>query len=224
MTEIPFKVTCEKPTISFLFGKIHEFFGFEVLRMQDRFPDAVLRKNNVNFRTELEFKSSNFKLHKHPINKCDLIICWTHDWEDCPLKIIELNKYFIENPNKELQANIEREMSDIEITKRLMKKRPNRTIENIDKQIGILKKVKRELKKETKIKEDPIKEKQEFKNIIKGPEVKANDKMISYYCALTNNSISIERDFFNECMSLMKEERSVVLSLLQKNKDRWKIF
>jgi len=37
-------------------------------------------------------RSSDFKAHKHPVNGCDLIICWEHDWKDCPLEVLELKK------------------------------------------------------------------------------------------------------------------------------------
>ncbi|MFQ5762282.1 MAG: hypothetical protein ACE5PO_04525, partial [Candidatus Bathyarchaeia archaeon] len=39
---------------------------------------------------EFEYKSSNFLAHKHDVNQCDLIVCWVHDWRECPLEVIEL--------------------------------------------------------------------------------------------------------------------------------------
>lgn len=64
------------------------------------FPDAIGVKMDGNtglrykrVRIEFEFLSSNFKLHKHPIDQCDMIICWIDDWEDCPIEVIELKKY-----------------------------------------------------------------------------------------------------------------------------------
>jgi hypothetical protein len=41
-------------------------------------------------RIEFEFCSSNFREHGHDPAGCDLIVCWEHDWPDCPLEVIEL--------------------------------------------------------------------------------------------------------------------------------------
>ena len=52
-------------------------------------------KNKINI--EFELYSSNFVKHKHDPNKCDLIICWKHDWKKCPdnIDMMEL-EYFWE--------------------------------------------------------------------------------------------------------------------------------
>jgi|GEM_PF-3447326 hypothetical protein len=41
---------------------------------------------------EFEYKSSNFKAHGHDESLIDYIVCWEHDWRDCPkhIEIIEL--------------------------------------------------------------------------------------------------------------------------------------
>lgn len=64
------------------------------------FPDAIGVTNSgtdnkdvliyKRIRIEFEYVASNFKLHGHPVDQCDLIICWENDWKDCPIKIIEL--------------------------------------------------------------------------------------------------------------------------------------
>jgi hypothetical protein len=41
---------------------------------------------------EFEFESKNFLLHMHEARDCDLIVCWKHNWEDCPLEVLELSK------------------------------------------------------------------------------------------------------------------------------------
>jgi hypothetical protein len=45
-------------------------------------------------RIEFEFESRSFVKHRHPHNGCDLIVCWAHNWPQCPpnLEVIELNK------------------------------------------------------------------------------------------------------------------------------------
>jgi hypothetical protein len=37
---------------------------------------------------------SIFKLHGHDPKKCDVIVCWVHNWPECPkhIEVIELSK------------------------------------------------------------------------------------------------------------------------------------
>jgi hypothetical protein len=43
---------------------------------------------------EFEFESRNFLLHGHDPKKCDVIVCWVHNWPECPkgIQVIELSK------------------------------------------------------------------------------------------------------------------------------------
>ena len=79
-----------------LFSKIMKDLGFFYEASFSGFPDAALRKKeNHTFEliyAEFEYKSRNFVTHKHDPNKCDMIICWEHNWKDCPLEVIELKK------------------------------------------------------------------------------------------------------------------------------------
>ena len=43
-------------------------------------------------KVEFEFESRNFLVHGHRIDDCDLIVCWKHNWEGCPLEVVELSK------------------------------------------------------------------------------------------------------------------------------------
>ena len=91
--------------VVFLFGMLAHELDFRVESVQAGFPDcdAKYKLADGTFEKtaiEFEFKSSNFKLHKHDPNKCDLIVCWEHDWNDCPLTVIELSKII-----KELGVN-----------------------------------------------------------------------------------------------------------------------
>ena len=43
-------------------------------------------------RIEFEFQSRNFRIHGHDPTLCDLIVCWEHNWEECPLEVLELRK------------------------------------------------------------------------------------------------------------------------------------
>ena len=46
-------------------------------------------------RIEFEFRSSNFRAHKHPLDGADVIVCWEHDWPDCPIEVIELRSAIV---------------------------------------------------------------------------------------------------------------------------------
>jgi hypothetical protein len=81
--------------VLFLFGAIADRLGFLVLRVQPQFPDIealrmVGRDKLQRVRVELEQESRNFLKHGHDPNGCDLIVCWEHNWEECPLEVIEL--------------------------------------------------------------------------------------------------------------------------------------
>jgi len=60
------------------------------------FPDCIALKKTPEgwkkVRIEFEHLSQNFLEHGHDINKCDLIVCWQHNWHNCPLEVIELKK------------------------------------------------------------------------------------------------------------------------------------
>lgn len=49
---------------------------------------------------EFEYRSSNFKLHGHDPAEVDYIVCWVHDWIDCPsyIEVIELGQVIKELP------------------------------------------------------------------------------------------------------------------------------
>jgi hypothetical protein len=60
------------------------------------FPDMVARRRTAKgyerVYIEFEFKSSNFIRHGHDPSKCDIIVCWEHDWKECPIEVIELKE------------------------------------------------------------------------------------------------------------------------------------
>ena len=80
--------------VVFLFGKVVEDLNMYIEEIKPGFPDCVARRFNGKgwhqVRVEFEYKSSSFKAHKHDAKDCDIIICWEHDWKDCPLEVIEL--------------------------------------------------------------------------------------------------------------------------------------
>jgi Homing endonuclease associated repeat len=81
--------------VAVLFGAMAKDLGFAVTRVQSEFPDCeamreVEKERWQRLRIEFEFESRNFLTHMHPVDKCDLIICWNHNWQECPLEVVEL--------------------------------------------------------------------------------------------------------------------------------------
>jgi hypothetical protein len=83
--------------VVYLFGMVSYELGLIVEAVQTGFPDCeakrcVNTKENrwQRVRIEFEFRSRNFRDHGHDPEGCDLIICWEHDWPECPLEVIEL--------------------------------------------------------------------------------------------------------------------------------------
>lgn len=85
--------------VVFVFGMLARKLGFVVLRIQPDFPDCeamfeVARGVWQRVRIEFEFESRNFLKHRHRKDGCDMIICWRHNWPECPpnLEVLELSK------------------------------------------------------------------------------------------------------------------------------------
>jgi hypothetical protein len=78
-----------------LFGAVARKLGFVVLRIQTEYPDCeALREMEPGRwqRTPIEFEleSKNFLLHGHALERCKVIVCWEHNWKECPVEVIEL--------------------------------------------------------------------------------------------------------------------------------------
>jgi hypothetical protein len=83
--------------VVYLFGMVSYELGFIVESIQPSFPDCEAKrcvdsKRNrwQRVRIEFEYESSNFRQHGHDPKQCDLIVCWEHDWQDCPIEVLEL--------------------------------------------------------------------------------------------------------------------------------------
>jgi hypothetical protein len=84
--------------VIFLFGMMAHDLGFRVRSFQPTFPDCeALRQTTPDrwerLRIEFEYESRNFRNHGHPAEGCDLIICWRHNWPECPkmIEVLELS-------------------------------------------------------------------------------------------------------------------------------------
>ncbi len=83
--------------VVFLFGMVALELGFIVESVATGFPDCEA-KRRVNkakdlwerVSIEFEFQSRNFRDHGHDSSQCDLIVCWEHNWPECPIEVLEL--------------------------------------------------------------------------------------------------------------------------------------
>jgi HNH endonuclease len=96
LSPMTYAPTCENGVL-FLFGALAGDLGFAVEHVQAAFPDiTALRQVRPGVwrrvRIECEMESRNFVMHGHTAGGCDLIVCWEHNWESCPVEVIELKK------------------------------------------------------------------------------------------------------------------------------------
>lgn len=82
--------------VVFVFALVAERLGFSVASVQAGFPDCRAEWRGKQARVEFEYRSSNFKRHGHAARRCDLVVCWRHDWPGVPagLAVLELRKVF----------------------------------------------------------------------------------------------------------------------------------
>ncbi len=83
--------------VVYLFGMVSKELGFLVESVRTAFPDCEGKRciddNHQLWEQvliEFEFRSSNFREHGHSPDGCDVIVCWQHDWQECPLEVVEL--------------------------------------------------------------------------------------------------------------------------------------
>jgi hypothetical protein len=79
--------------VVFLFGIVAGDLGFVVERVQTGYPDCEAKRRVKGgrgwerVRIEFEFRSGNFN---HSADGCDLVVCWEHNWAECPVEVLEL--------------------------------------------------------------------------------------------------------------------------------------
>jgi hypothetical protein len=111
--------------VIFLFGKVADDLNMYIEEIKPGFPDCIGRrfigKGWERVAIEFEYQSQNFKQHGHDHKKCDIIICWEHNWDNCPIEVIELKSEIqsmsnppIEKPGKQKQhGKLEKESLEI---------------------------------------------------------------------------------------------------------------
>lgn len=84
--------------VVFLFGMVAFELGYVVESIATGFPDCeAKRRTSISkdtwerVRIEFEYESRNFLDHGHKAEECDIIVCWNHNWQDCPIEVVELS-------------------------------------------------------------------------------------------------------------------------------------
>lgn len=97
--------------VVFLFGKIAHEFGMYVELVRTGYPDCIAKryigKNRwEDIKVEFEFRSSDFIKHQHNPNEVDMLVCWEHDWKECPksIEVLELQNEIIKLENINIEA------------------------------------------------------------------------------------------------------------------------
>ena len=115
--------------VVFLFGKTAHEFGMHVELIRTGYPDCIAKRyigkdKWEEIKIEFEFRSFDFFRHKHKIEDADMIVCWEHDWTECPktIEILELKNEItkLENISVEAPEKISKS-SEYEIAEHLKK-------------------------------------------------------------------------------------------------------
>jgi hypothetical protein len=103
--------------VVYLFGVLHDSFDFKIESIQAGFPDCIARRQISRekweeLRIEFEFESKSFVAHRHDIKGVDIIVCWKHNWKECPkeIEVIELKTMIgdLEDINNSLESGASR--------------------------------------------------------------------------------------------------------------------
>jgi hypothetical protein len=85
--------------VMILFGMLAGELGFQIEAVQGKYPDIEAKRQIQPGKwqrvwIEVEYESRNFTLHGHDPSKCNIIVCWRHNWVNCPkhIEVIELSK------------------------------------------------------------------------------------------------------------------------------------
>lgn len=82
-----------------LFGMLAADLGFMIERVRSGYPDCEAKRLVdghhmlwAKCRIEFEYLSRNFEAHGHDPSKVDLIVCWDHNWGECPVDVLSLRR------------------------------------------------------------------------------------------------------------------------------------
>jgi hypothetical protein len=79
-----------------LFVRNIDEFHMYVEEVPEDFPDCIVRQRTERGWKRVAvicaFSSSGLRTQVPSLSRCDLVVCWEHDWPDCPLEVITLRK------------------------------------------------------------------------------------------------------------------------------------
>ncbi len=93
--------------VVYLFGMVSHELGFLIEAVQTGFPDCHGKRRVKGnrwqpVRIEFEYQSRNFLVHGHDAALCDLVVCWEHNWPECPIEVLCLKERI-----RELKSTLE---------------------------------------------------------------------------------------------------------------------
>lgn len=105
--------------VVYLFGVLHETFDLQIESIQAGFPDCVARRRvGANrweeVRIEFEYESRSFVAHGHDPKGVDAIVCWRHNWRECPerIEIIELSSLLADAEQIDVEVGKGRKLTE----------------------------------------------------------------------------------------------------------------
>jgi hypothetical protein len=88
--------------VVFLFATLAADLGYLIDSLGSEFPDCEAKRRVgkawEKVRIEFEYESRNFQVHAHDPEECDLIVCWDHNWPECPIEVLELKTLVAPQP------------------------------------------------------------------------------------------------------------------------------
>jgi hypothetical protein len=86
--------------VVFLFSHLAKRLRLKVEQIRPGYPDCIAYqktgRGDRQVRIEFEYRSRNFRAHRHKVKNCDWLVCWEHNWPGVPkrMRVVELRKHF----------------------------------------------------------------------------------------------------------------------------------
>lgn len=88
-----------KKGVIYLFGIISNKLGYILESISSDFPEAEAKRCSgtqelfvrwEQLKLHFEYRSLDIKKYEDRLFLCDLVVCWHHDWEECPIPVLSL--------------------------------------------------------------------------------------------------------------------------------------
>lgn len=94
-----------------LFAQQLKDLGLEIINIQPSCPDITINKDGQEYRIEAEYIASNFLIHEHAFDDCDIILCWENDLTNFRFPIIALSESDLKLDDIRHPTELEREVT-----------------------------------------------------------------------------------------------------------------